>query len=294
MSSLALHFFIFYFFTFSFFVNFMFFFIFPFFHLFSSFPFFQFFSCFIFPFFSFFVFFSFFHFSFFPFFPICFSFFEIVFSYFFICFIFSFFPFLMKYHLCFVSFSNTPIPLFLVPTRCVLSQLLLRNHCRVGTFIRIDFCVFSPFLFQLQSSEVRCSHTNVELLSVFFLVILQDRACCMAQVTWKCRSHSLVVTCTSDRCLHATARAQRVTNTLSFFIFVIFQIFHCFFFSFSIFPFFHFFHFSTFLILWIFLRFFLFSCFFICPPLLSPSGAFPGSPRPPLKHRYFPQKSISF
>ena len=36
----------------------------------------------------------------------------------------------------------------------------------VGTFIRIDFCVFSPFLFQLHSSEVWCFRTSVKLLSV--------------------------------------------------------------------------------------------------------------------------------
>ena len=87
----------------------------------------------------------------------------------------------------------------------VLSRFLLRNHCRVGTFIRIDFCVFSSFLFQSQSSEVWCFHTRVEFLSVFFLVI--------AQVTWKCGSYSLVVTCTSDRCLDTETRVLFTTQS---------------------------------------------------------------------------------
>ena len=117
----------------------------------------------------------------------------------------------------FQQYSN-PI-VFRADTLCcwsdgsVLSRFLLRNHCRVGTFIRIDFCVFSPFLFQLQSLEVWCFHTSVELLSVFFLFILQDRECCMAQVTWKCGSYSLVVTCTSDRCLDTETRVLFTTQS---------------------------------------------------------------------------------
>ena len=34
----------------------------------------------------------------------------------------------MKYHLCFVSFSNTPIPLFFVPTRCVVGVTVQSCH----------------------------------------------------------------------------------------------------------------------------------------------------------------------
>ena len=51
----------------------------------------------------------------------------------------------MKFHLCFVSFSNTPVPLFscrhfvFLDDGSVLSRFLLRWHCCVGAFIRIDF-----------------------------------------------------------------------------------------------------------------------------------------------------------
>ena len=48
----------------------------------------------------------------------------------------------MEFHLCFVSFNNTPVPLFFradTSDGLLLSRFLLRNHCRVGTFIRTDF-----------------------------------------------------------------------------------------------------------------------------------------------------------
>ena len=51
----------------------------------------------------------------------------------------------MKFHLCFVSSAILPFLCFCADTLCswndgsVLSRLLLRKHCRVGTFIRIDF-----------------------------------------------------------------------------------------------------------------------------------------------------------
>ena len=126
--------------------------------------------------------------------------------------------------LCFVSFSNTPVPLFFVPTRCVAGvtvqscrDLFLCNHCRVGTFIRIDFCVFSPFLFQLQSSEVWCFRTSGEL----FKVILQDRAFVASLgsvVLTASLLHAHLIAAWAPRYAYsplrsrATARAQRVTN----------------------------------------------------------------------------------
>ena len=106
---------------------------------------------------------------------------------------------MMKFHLCFVSFSNTPVPSFSVPTLCswsdgsVLSRFLLRKHCRVGTFIRIDFlfpcccaahffcpiqtrlmltrpCIFVAWLKPLHPSHLEvwffqpCHHTHISSL----------------------------------------------------------------------------------------------------------------------------------
>ena len=58
-----------------------------------------------------------------------------------------------------------------------LSQLLLRNHIRVGTFIGVDFCVFSPFLFQLQSFRgVLVFPHKCWVAFRPFVIIVQDRA----------------------------------------------------------------------------------------------------------------------
>ena len=102
----------------------------------------------------------------------------------------------MKFHLCLVSFSNTPVPLFscrhfvFVERR---SRFLLRKHCRVGTFIRIDLlflcfcaahslcpiqtrlvltrpCIFVAWLKPLHPSHLEvwffqpCHHTHVSSL----------------------------------------------------------------------------------------------------------------------------------
>ena len=58
----------------------------------------------------------------------------------------------------------------------VLSRLLLRNHYRVGTFIGVDFCVFSPFLFQLQSFRGLVFPHNCRVAFRPFVIIVQDRA----------------------------------------------------------------------------------------------------------------------
>ena len=147
----------------------------------------------------------------------------------------------MKYHLCFCVFQQYSRPfVFRADTLCcwsdgsVLSRFLLRNHCRVGTFIGIDFCVFSPSLFQLQSSEVWCFRTSVELLSVFCSVILQDRPFVArlrslgSVVLTASLLHAHLIAAWTPRYAYsplrsrATARAQKVTNTHSFFFFFFF------------------------------------------------------------------------
>ena len=56
-----------------------------------------------------------------------------------------FFPSLMRFHICFVSSAILPFFGFGTDTLCswndgsILSHFFLRKHCRVGTFIRIDF-----------------------------------------------------------------------------------------------------------------------------------------------------------
>ena len=70
----------------------------------------------------------------------------------------------MKFHLCFVSFNNTPVLCFFrADTLCywndgsVLSRFLLRKHCRVGTFIRIDLspcCCAAHSICSIQSCFV--------------------------------------------------------------------------------------------------------------------------------------------
>ena len=93
-----------------------------------------------------------------------------------------------------------------------------------ATFIRIYFCVFSPFLFQVQSSEVWCFRTSVESLSVLFSQSLR-----LIIVAWLKSLGSVVLTASllhahliatpryaySPPRSRATARAQRVTNTPS-------------------------------------------------------------------------------
>ena len=51
----------------------------------------------------------------------------------------------MRFHLCFVSSEILPFLCFCTDTLCswndgsILSRFLMRKHCRVGAFIRIDF-----------------------------------------------------------------------------------------------------------------------------------------------------------
>ena len=112
----------------------------------------------------------------------------------------------MKFHLCFVSFCNSPVPLFFradTSDGLVLSRFVLRNHCRVGTFIRSDllrnaFHVSHPDSFDVDEAVNICYATQVVASKSF----------------WNCGFFSLVITCTFDRCLDTEIRVLCTTQSI--------------------------------------------------------------------------------
>ena len=126
----------------------------------------------------------------------------------------------MKYHLCSCVIQQYSRPLcfscryfVLLERRFSLVTISFAQSLSCGErSLGLFFCVFSPFLFQLQSLEVWCFRTSVELLSVLFGHSPRQCTCCMAQVTWMCGSYSLVVLCTFDRCLDTETRVLSTTQ----------------------------------------------------------------------------------
>ena len=140
----------------------------------------------------------------------------------------------MNYHLCLASFSNTPVPLFFVPTRCVAGATV--QSCRV--FFCATTAVWQRSLgFTSVFSAHSCFNCSLQrfgvsaqVLSCFqsFLVSLSLRPIIVA---WLKSLGSVVLTASllhahliaawtpryaySPPRSRATARAQRVTNTPS-------------------------------------------------------------------------------